>query len=58
VYSNFNKPSLLAHGISGRRGKVCVGGKDIPASDRLYENQLQSRQDFVPVQIFWQVFVR
>ena len=37
---------------------VWVGGKDIPASDRLYENQLQSRQDFVPAQIFWQVFVR
>jgi hypothetical protein len=37
---------------------VWVGGKDIPASDRLYKNQLQSRQDFMSAQIFWQVFVR
>ena len=37
---------------------VWVRGKDIPASDRLYENQLQSRQDFAPTKIFRQVFVR
>ena len=28
TYSNPNKSSLLAHGISGRCGKVCVGGRE------------------------------
>ena len=37
---------------------VWVRGKDIPVSYRFYKNQLQSLQDFVPAQIFWQVFVR
>jgi hypothetical protein len=37
---------------------VWARGKDIPVSYRFYKNQLQSLQDFVPAQIFWQVFVR
>ena len=50
---------LVTHCISGRCVKVCVGGRErYSGSGLTLKNQLQSRQDFVPAQIFWQVFVR